>query len=164
MRRLAALLLALTVIPAFARPVRAEHDKITLEVKSTHDKQVAYVDQTPPESGKNPRPVLKAKVGETLRVQWFLTNVYPHKTLPDVVVHSYIARQGKVGQKDLPDLKGDDVVIETAYELDLKPGAKTGARYSVKIDTPGAYLLRVETRNTGSDHEHFSAIDLLIEP
>ncbi len=32
----------------------------------------------------------------------------------------------------------------------------------LKIDTPGVYLIRVETRNTQSDHEHFSAIDLVV--
>jgi hypothetical protein len=36
-------------------------------------------------------------------------------------------------------------------------------RNTIKIDTPGVYLVRVETRQTQSDHEHFSAIDLVIE-
>ena len=33
---------------------------------------------------------------------------------------------------------------------------------TLKIDTPGAYLVRVESRNTHSDHEHFAAIDLVV--
>ena len=124
--------------------------------------ETAFVDQTPPESGKNPRPVLKAQVGEPIRVQWLLTNVYPHKTLENVVVHFYIARQDKVGQKELPDL-GEGVVLESAFDIDFKPGAKAGARNTVRIDEPGVYLVRVETRQTGSDHEHFAAVDLVIE-
>jgi hypothetical protein len=44
----------------------------------------------------------------------------------------------------------------------MKPGGKAGQRSTVKIDTPGVYLIRIETRNTHSDHEHFSAIDLVV--
>ena len=75
-----------------------------------------------------------------------------------------MAKQGKVAQRDVPNL-GDEknVVLETAVELDFKPGAKSGARTTLKIDAPGVYLVRVETKQTGSDHEHFSAIDLVIE-
>jgi hypothetical protein len=140
---------------------RAEHAKINLDVTAGRETATAHVDQTPPDSGKNPRPVVKAKVNEPIRINYLLTNVYPHKTLENVVVHFYIARQAKVGQKELPDLKGD-VVTESAFEMDFKPGAKAGQRTMLKIDAPGVYLIRVETRNTQSDHEHFSAIDLVV--
>jgi hypothetical protein len=143
-------------------PARAEHAKISLDVEAPGGKVTAFVDQTPPESGKNPRPVLTAKAGAPIRVQWVLTNVYPHKTLEDVVVHFFIAREDKVAQKELPDLRGD-VVLETAFDMDFQPGGKAGARCTVTIDTPGAYLVRVESRQTRSDHEHFAAIDLVIE-
>jgi hypothetical protein len=141
---------------------RAEHAKINLEVASPRDQVAAYVDQTPPDSGKNPRPVLKARVGDPIRIQWLLTNVYPHKTLENVVVHFFIAREGKPGQKELPDLNGD-VVLESAFDMDFKPGTKAGQRHTLKIDQPGVYLIRLETRQTKSDHEHFSAIDLVVE-
>jgi hypothetical protein len=141
---------------------RAEHAKVILDVASPTEKQTAFVDQTPPESGKNPRPVLRARVGDPIRAQWIFSNVYPHKTLENVVCHFYVARQEKVGQKDLPDLRGD-VVMETAFDMDFKPGAKAGARSMFRITTPGVYLVRVESRQTQSDHEHFAAIDLVIE-
>jgi hypothetical protein len=143
-------------------PARAEHAKIQLDVSTARDQVSAFVDQTPPEWGKNPRQVLKAKANEPIRIQYILTNVYPHKTLENVVVHFFVVRQQKPGQKELPDLKGD-VVIESAFDMDFKPGGKAGQRTTLKIDTPGAYLIRVETRNTQSDHEHFSAVDLIIE-
>jgi hypothetical protein len=146
---------------ALAFDARAEHAKINLDVTVGRETATAHVDQTPPDSGKNPRPVVKAKVNEPIRINYLLTNVYPHKTLENVVVHFYIARQEKVGQKELPDLKGD-VVTESAFEMDFKPGSKAGQRTMLKIDTPGVYLIRVETRNTQSDHEHFSAIDLVV--
>ena len=141
--------------------VRAEHAKINLEVAVGRDNVTAHVDQTPPEWGKNPRPVVKARVNEPIRIHYLLTNVYPHKTLENVVVHFFIARQTKVGQKELPDLKGD-VVLESAFDMDFKPGGKAGQRTTVKIDAPGVYLIRVETRNTQSDHEHFAAIDVVV--
>ena len=143
---------------------RAEHAKITLDVSGKSAKETAFVDQTPPDSGKNPRPVVKVKAGEAIKVQYMLTNVYPHKTLENVVVHFFVARQGKVAQKDLPDLAIEkNVVIESAFEMDFKPGAKAGTRTAFRIDAPGVYLVRVETKQTQSDHEHFSAIDLIVE-
>lgn len=163
MRHVLSLSVVMTAVLAVVE-ARAEHAKITLEVEAGSRKETAFVDQTPPPSGKTPRPVFKVKAGEKLRIQWVLTNVYPNKTLENVVVHFYVARQGKVGQKELPELGADDVVLETAFDMDFKPGAKAGARNSVTIDTPGVYLIRIETRQTQSDHEHFSAIDLVVDP
>ena len=145
-------------------PVHAtEHAKIELTVRAGDNQATAHVDQTPPQSGKNPRPVIKAKAGENLRVQYMFTNDYPNKTITDVVVHFYIVRIDKVGQKEIPALEGDGLVLETAHDLDFRPGGHTGGRASLKIPHPGVYLVRVESRNTQSDHEHFSAIDLVIE-
>lgn len=163
LRRLVPLVAA--VLLAKAAPIRAEHAKITLDVAGPNDQVTAFVDQTPPPSGKNPRPVLKVKAGDPVRVQCHFVNVYPHKTLTDVVVHFYVARIDAVGQKDLPDLSEPDrLVIETAFDMDFRPGGKAGARTTVKVATPGVYLVRVESRNTQSDHEHFAAVDLVVEP
>ena len=140
----------------------AEHAKVTLDVESGSKKETAFVDQTPPQSGKNPRPVLKVKAGDTIKIQWMLQNVYPHKTLEDVLVHSFVVKQTKAGQKEIPSLEGD-VEMETAYRMDFKPGGKSGARCKLKITEPGVYLVRVETRDTQSDHEHFAAIDVIVE-
>lgn len=155
-------LLAALLLLVAATSATAEHAKLNLDVIVPGDQKTAHVDQTPPASGKNPRPVVKAKVGDAIKIEWHFQNVYPHKTLKDVVVHFYVARQEKVGQKDLPRL-GDDVTLETAFEMDFKPGAKAGARGTLRIDSPGVYLVRVESRQTDSDHEHFAAIDLVIE-
>src|SRR5262249_7795878 len=161
MRRTLTLLGAMALGWLSSSWARAEHAKIQLEVATPRDQVSAFVDQTPPEWGKNPRPVLKANCNEPIRIQFMLTNVYPHKTLENVVVHFFIVRQQRAGQKELPDLKGD-VVLESAFDMDFKPGGKAGQRTTVKIDEPGAYLVRVETRNTQSDHEHFAAVDLLV--
>jgi hypothetical protein len=161
MPRLMQFLCAAMVLLFVELDARAEHAKINLDVTVGRETVSAHVDQTPPDSGKNPRPVLKAKVNEPIRINYLLTNVYPHKTLENVVVHFYVVRASKVGQKELPDLKGD-VVLESAFDMDFKPGSKAGQRTTLKIDTAGVYLIRVESRNTQSDHEHFSAVDLVV--
>jgi hypothetical protein len=146
-----------------APSARAEHAKITLEVAAPGGgQQTAHMDQTPPEWGKNPRPVVKARAGDAIKIQWMFINVYPHKTLENIVVHFFIARETRVGQQDLPDLN-HDAVLESAFDMDFKPGGKAGQRHSVRIDAPGVYLIRVESKNTQSDHEHFAAIDLVVE-
>jgi hypothetical protein len=58
-------------------PVSAffEHAKITLDVTTKGETTTAYVDQTPPDHGKNPRPVVKVKAGDPIKINWMLTNV-----------------------------------------------------------------------------------------
>jgi hypothetical protein len=155
-------ILTAVVFVALGTSSQAEHAKITLDVSAAEAKETAHVDQTPPAWGKNPRPVLKAKAGDPIKIQWNFTNIYPNKTLKDVVVHFYVVKVKAVGQKEAPDLSGDPV-CESAFEMDFKPGAKAGQRSTLKIDQPGVYLVRVESRQTDSDHEHFSAVDLVIE-
>jgi hypothetical protein len=152
---------AMLLVMAPAR-ARAEHANIRLDVTASKEQRTAFMDQTPPDWGKNPRPVLRAVVGEPIKIQWMFTNIYPHKTLENVVVHFFVARQAKVGQNELPELN-EDVVLEAAFDMDFKPGAKAGQRNTLRIDAPGVYLIRVESRNTQSDHEHFAAIDLVVE-
>ncbi len=164
-RRFLPAILPILLLAANPRPGRAEHAKVNLEVTNASGEEVAsFVDQTPPEHGKNPRPSIRARVGEPIKVRWAFTNVYPHKTLENVVVHFYVARQGMAGQKEAPDLAVEaNIVFESAIEMDFKPGAKAGARNTLSVAKAGNYLIRVESRGTGSDHEHFAAIDLIVE-
>jgi hypothetical protein len=145
-----------------APAARAEHAKITLDVISPSGQETAHMDQTPPEWGKNPRPVVKAKVGDAIKIQWLFINIYPNKTLENVVVHFFVVREEKVGQKALPELN-ENVVLETAFDMDFRPGGKAGQRNMLRLNEPGVYLIRVESGKTQSDHEHFAAIDLVVE-
>lgn len=154
--------LILMIALALTSTARAEHARISLDVASPDEKVTAHMDQTPPVEGRNPRPVLKAKAGDRIKIQWFFTNLYPHKTIENVVVHFYIAREQEVGQKEPPAVD-ENAVLETAFDMDFKPNGKAGARSSLTIDEPGVYLIRVESLQTQSDHEHFAAIDLVIE-
>jgi hypothetical protein len=146
----------------------AEHANINLRVLrvdaegKTSDEVKAPADEEPPGGGINPRPVFKAKINEPLLMQFILVNTYPHGELKDVTVRYFLVREDKIGQKKLPELdKG--TITQGRFVLNLKPKGKVGARVAFTIREPGAYLLRVHTLNTKSDHEHFSALDLLVE-
>jgi hypothetical protein len=143
--------------------LRAEHFDIKLVAAGPDGiTRQAYADETPPEGGLNPRPVLKARVGDEIVVQFIMTNVYPHGTAAGAGVHYYVVRERELGQKPVPALTRD-VVLEGAFTFDLKPQARVGARQRFAIRQPGNYLLRVESQRTQRDHEHFSAIDLQIQ-
>ena len=49
------------------------------------------------------------------------------------------------------------------FTMDFKPDCRVGTRFKFKISEPGFYSARVETLNSQSDHEHFSAIDLEVQ-
>ena len=162
--------LVLTVVlAALPLAASAEHAKINLRVLrvdaqsgKTTDEATAASDEEPPAGGVNPRPVFKTKIDEPLLLQFIITNVYPHGELKDVTIRYFLVRQDKVGQKKLPDLE-KGTITQGRFVLNLKPKARVGARVAFTIPEPGVYLLRVQTANTKSDHEHFSAIDLVVE-
>jgi hypothetical protein len=159
------LYLAMAALVWLAGPplVRAEHFDITL-VAAGPDKvtREAYADQAPPAGGLNPRPVLQARAGDSIAMQFIMTNVYPHGRAKNAGVHYYVVREKEIGQKSLPSLQ-EGVIIEGRLTFDLKPKARIGAREHFVIRQPGIYLLRVESVRTQRDHEHFSAIDLQIQ-
>ena len=143
--------------------LRAEHFDIKLLAAGPDGvTQEAFADQSPPEAGLNPRPVLKVRAGDRITVQFIMTNVYPHGATPDAGVHYYIVRESQLGQKNVPDL-AQGVVVEGTFTFALKPQARVGTRQHFAIHQPGNYLLRVESQRTERDHEHFSAIDIQIQ-
>jgi hypothetical protein len=148
---------------------RAEHADIKLQVfrvDSANGESLAEAsssgDQEPPAGGFQPRPLFKVKAREPLVLQFILVNTYPHGINKDVSVRYFVARTKAPGQKELPDLS-EGVVTQGKFLLNFRPKSRVGARVAFSIPEPGIYLLRVETSNTGSDHEHFSAIDLRVE-
>jgi hypothetical protein len=150
-------------------PARAEHATIDLRVfhydpatKTIKGQESAHADEDPPAGGVNPRPLLKVKANESLVLQFFFTNTYPHGNLDNASIRYYVVREEKAGQKKVPDLK-KGTVTQGTFKLNFKPNARVGARVAFRITKPGVYLLRVESLNTHSDHEHFAAIDLQVE-
>ena len=162
-------LLALAALALLPLAARAEHASIDLRLIRADaatgqevEETTAHADQEPPAGGVNPRPLAKVKAGEPLVLQWILTNTYPHGEKKDVRIRYFIVREAKAKQKAVPDLR-DGVVTQGRFTLNYKPKCRVGARQSFTIKEPGSYLLRVQTENTDSDHEHFSAIDILVE-
>jgi hypothetical protein len=147
-----------------ALPARAEHFDITLTVKTPRGQAESHWDTSPPEGGVNPRPVVKAKVGDRVEIEWLMRSVFPHGVMKDVGVHCYVAREAAIGQKLVPDLKAGKW-MESRLVMDFL--SDHAARGSVQLTarTAGAYLVRVESTGTHSEvgHDHFSAIDLQIE-
>jgi hypothetical protein len=163
--------LAMMILAGWPLLTSAEHANIDLRVvrlqveqgaAKDQDKATAVADEEPPIGGVNPRPLLKVKAKEPLVLQFILTNTYPHGNLKDVTVRYYVVREDKPRQKIAPDPK-KGAVTQGQFKMNFKPKCRVGARLAFSINEPGVYLVRVETVNTHSDHEHFSAIDLQVE-
>jgi hypothetical protein len=157
------------VLTVAASPAFSEHASIDLRVfrydpatGAIKDQANSFADTDPPAGGLNPRPLLKVKAGEPLVLQFFYTNTYPHGEVKDVKIRYFVVREEKARQKNVPPL-GKDAVTQGHFELNFRPKSKVGGRVSFTIPAPGIYLLRVQSENTQSDHEHFSAIDIQVE-
>ncbi len=148
---------------AIAAPAAwAEHAVIKLQVSGPDGRQESFADQEPPLGGIKRRPRMTVKRGDPLIFEFLLTNAYPHKQIDGVTVRYFVVRTGAFGVKELPDLKSA-AVTQGTVGMNFKPKCRVGARFNFRIDEPGIYLVRVDTQNTQSDHEHFSAIDLEVK-
>jgi hypothetical protein len=161
--------LLLLILTLWLAPARAEHASIDLRlycldpVLGTIKAQTsARVDEDPPAGGVNPRPILKVKAGEPLILEFVFINTYPHNKIDDVAVTYFVVREERARQKVVPDLNRG-TVTRGKFQLNFKPRSRVGAKVAFKIPTPGIYLLRVQSENTKSDHEHFAAIDVQVE-
>ena len=143
---------------------QAEHFEIQATVISKAEKVTAFSDtctDTHPE-GFKPRPVCHAKAGEELTYQFFFTSNFPHDALKGVTVRYYVVLEAKAGQKEMPSR--DNAIMQGSFVMDFKPNTgKVGVRQRFKIEKAGTYLVRVESDNSANDHEHFSAVDLVVE-
>ncbi len=155
-------LLPLFLFAATASFARGEHATIDLLVIGPGGRQEAFADREPPPGGLNPRPHFTVKSGTPLVLQFILTNNYPHGETAGVIVRYFVVRTTGLGVKQTPDLK-QGAVTQGTVELNFKPNDRVGARLKFRVDQPGFYLVRVDTQNTQSDHEHFAAIDLEVK-
>jgi hypothetical protein len=160
-----------------ATAARAEHARIDLRVIAGPNKEASATSDTdPPPGGRITPPVFKVKVNQPLVLQFFFTNTDPHHDIEQVQIRYYVIRVEKLGRKPaaaFPEVtaKGTDsqpflepgVVSRGRFTLDFKPDSKVGTRLKFQIPAPGIYSVRVGSVGTQSDHEHFSAIDLVAE-
>jgi hypothetical protein len=141
----------------------AEHFIIELTVKGAQEEATAHSDTDPPPQGLHPRPICHAKRGEELTLQFFVTSNFPHEALKRVNVKYYICPEKEAGKKSPPD-PGKPAVTDGTFLLDFKPETgRVGLRQRLHIDQAGSYIVRVESEHSDSDHEHFAAMDLVIE-
>ena len=154
-------LVTLLMFLAWAAPARAEHFEIELTVQTPREKVTSHSDTSPPPQGLNPRPTCRAKRGEDLVLQFFFTSNFPHGTKKNVGVHYFIQRQHRADNQPVEPVVRD--VLSGKLVMNFKPDGRAGLRQQFRIDTPGTYLVRVESEQSDSDHEHFSALDLIVE-
>ncbi len=166
LKRLSLIACALIGVVALAsHRAGAEHFDVLLHVQGAQAQADAFMDTTPPEGGVNPRPVVKIKVGESIRVNWRMASAFPHGTMKNVTIHFFVVREAALGQKPVPDPAGSAGIVDNSFDMDFAPKAASRGALRFKITEPGNYLVRVQSENTHQehDHEHFAAIDLLVE-
>jgi hypothetical protein len=156
-----AILIALTC----ASPrVLASDMEISIEVKAGGQRvRTTHTEIQPSQKKPRPRTTCTIKAHQDFVVSWKATNVSKRETFKDITIHCVVVAEREPGQTTMPPLR--DPVQESALWMDFKPGGSATGKFSLAIEEPGAYLLRVETRemlNTHG-HEHFAAVDLICE-
>jgi hypothetical protein len=146
----------------WAVSAQASHLIVDLTVEGTPRAAHAGTDTMPPAIGKNPRPVVHTHAGDPVKLRWRLKNVDSHKKLEKLLVHLFIVSEAQVGQKDVPDPRKGSV-WETVFATALDPSKETHGELEVPVSEAGTYLIRVESMFTEQDHEHFAAVDLVVE-
>ena len=157
--------LAALALVCWQPPARAEHFDMFLALTSESGVEArAGWDTFPPIGGVNERSVLQVQVGEAITAEWLMRSAYPHGVMPQVQVHFYVVREQMVGQKQ-PPLKSVPRVVESSFKMDFIPDFATKGVLVFVVDKPGVYLARMESLETlgKHGHEHFSAIDLVVE-
>lgn len=139
----------------------ASHLTMDLTIDGSPHPAHAGTDTLPPENGKNPRPRVHARAGDPAKLRWSIKNTEATK-LDTLLVHVFVVREAQAGQKEVPDPR-KGAVWETISATALDPGQETHGEAEVPISEPGTYLVRVESMFTQHTHEHFAAVDLVVE-
>jgi hypothetical protein len=162
----AALLPLILFACSLTRPAaRAADFAIDVDVKSGKATRKAEGQAADPRQKAKARGVLEVKAGSKITVKWVVRSTAKKDTFKDVTLHFFVVKEEKAGQKDVPKLTRD-VAAESALTMDFEPGDKSHGDTSLQIDTPGTYLLRLETLDAvaaGADHEYFAALDLVVK-
>jgi hypothetical protein len=157
----ASLILAILAVCPASVAIAADLE-MSLQVRSAKQRVgTKRTEEDPSTTKPKPRPVLTIRENEDLFVSWEATNVSKHDTYRDVLIHCVVVSERAAGQVTMPSLK--EPVQESALTMDFKPGGRASGTFSLLIDQPGTYLVRVETRNLLEQHGHdyYVAIDLV---
>jgi hypothetical protein len=157
--------LCMMVQGALCGAARAHHFAIDLEATGAKESQTAQAETLAPGVKAKTRAILNVKAGERVKVRWTLTNRDAKTTFKNILIHFFVVKEERIGQRDVPKLsKG--VVVESALTMDFRPGDKARGELTFTLDNPGAYVLRLETispPDVAEGHEHFAALDVLAQ-
>lgn len=143
---------------------RASDMAISIEVKTPRRRVSSNATEEQPSSKKPAtRPICSVRPNQEFVVSWKVSHTGKRDAFKDVMIHCVIVTEKQPGQTAMPPLK--DPVQESALTMDFKPGSTATGKFSLALDEPGAYLLRVETRNMVDTHghDHYAALDLVCE-
>jgi hypothetical protein len=143
-------------------PAEASHLIMDLTVEGKPQPVHAGTDTMPPANGKNPRPVAHTRAGEAVKLRWRVKNADAHRKLEKLLVHLFIVPEAQAGQKEVPDPRKGSV-WETVFATALDSAKETHGELEVPVSEAGTYLVRVESMYTEQEHEHFAAVDLVVE-
>ena len=137
---------------------------VSLSVSDGQNSQTGKTENDPPKLREVVvRPSMESAFGKRCTASFKITNQF-RSAIKDVLVHFYVVRIDKLGQKP-PPLEPNEVVIESAQTVDFDPKGSTSGELQFVCDRPGMYLVRIETSGiaeaTGS--ENYAAIDLIVK-
>lgn len=163
-RRLIGPLAILIALTCTSPRVFASDMEISIEVKAGGQRvRTTQTEIQPSPKKPHPRPTCTVKAHQDFVVSWKATNSSKRETFKDVTIHCVVVAEKEPGETTMPHLR--DPVQESALWMDFKPGGSATGKFALAIEEPGAYLLRVETREMlkTHGHEHFAALDLICE-
>lgn len=148
----------------FAPSARADDFELKIEIKYGEEQAETNGTQEQPSPDEPPaRPVFQAPRGTEIEVSWSALNA-GKESFTDVLVHFFVVREDEPGQEPVPKLD-ENVEHEGAITMDFEPDDEADGKFTLNIADPGAYLVRIETIGLAAehDHEHFAALDLVVE-
>lgn len=165
MMRTIALMIAPVVLLTAASPA-GRADEFTLKLKVDAPDHPVSTKETVESTAEKPpaRPVVELMHDKPVSVSWHAENTSDSEEYKDVLVHFFVVKEEKTGQREIPPLT-EDVTYEGALTADFKPHDDADWKWMLKIHEPGNYLLRVETLGMETDHghNHFAAMDLIVK-
>jgi len=143
----------------------ADQFKMTLHVQAGQQKQDGAVDEQPTQAPRGQRrPALHVKAGELIRARWRV-QCSAHAKVADVLVHFFVAGEKEAGDMSPPDLRRENVVVESALTQDFDPKDTASSLTPFRIDQPGVYRVQIETRTTSGNFlaEDQATLDVVVE-
>ncbi len=118
----------------------------TIELAGPRDGQRAMSDSVNVGRVRRDHATLQVKSGEPLTLRWTVRNT-GLKLCENTLVHFLVAPQDSAG-RGTPSHQPQQNVLEGAVTMDFNPTNTASGTLSVRLHERGAYLARVEARQT----------------